>query len=90
MPENFAEQPTLRDGAKSPAIGALGVCTNNEKLPGLRVDALNSFDHCTVNRMIEDHDIPRFKRPQNKRECSNNYVISLIVFGCEAVAFDFD
>jgi hypothetical protein len=63
MPENFTYQPVWGDRAKVAAIGTLRVRADNEEFSGLLVDALNLFDHCTVNRMFENHNIPRFERP---------------------------
>jgi hypothetical protein len=90
MPENFPCQPTSRDRPKRAAIGALGMRANDKEFSGLWIDALNLFDHCTVNRMFENHDIPQFEPPQNKREMRDNNVIIRFVFRSEAVASDFD
>ena len=59
MPKNFASQPTLRDGAKVATVSAFRVRANDKDFLGLRVDLLDMFDHCTVNRMFENHDIAR-------------------------------
>ena len=90
MPENFASQPTWGDGAKVTAVGALGMRADDKDFPGLGVNVLNLFDHCTVNRMLENDDIPRFERTQNKGERGSDHVISCVVFGCQAVARDFN
>ena len=62
MPENFAFQPALRDGAKVAAIGAFWMRPDDKDFPGLGINLLDLFDHCTVNRMLEHHDITRLER----------------------------
>ena len=72
------------------AIGAFGVRADHKDFPGLGVDALDAFDHCTVNRMSKYDDIARFERTQNEKPSNDNQVIPLIVFGCQAAALNFD
>ena len=62
MPKNFASQPTLRDRAKMTAISAFGMRSDDKDFPGMRVGVFDFFDHCTVNRMLENYDITGLER----------------------------
>lgn len=90
VPENFANQPALRDEAEMAAVGAIRVRTDDKDFPGLRVDLLDLFNHCTVKGVFKNYDIAWFERTQNVRDTGGNHVISLVVFGCQAVPSDFD
>lgn len=86
MPKNFANQPVFWNGAKMTAIGTLGVCADDKNFPGFMINIFYLFNHCTVDWMFEYNDIPRFECTQNDGESSGNYVISIIVFRCKAIA----
>ena len=61
MPENFASQPSFGNRTKVAAVRALWMCADDKDFIVLGIDVLDAFDHCTVNRMFEDHDITRFE-----------------------------
>ena len=81
MPENFASQPTFGDRSEMSAVDALGMPTDDKDFIGLGIGFLHLFDHCTVNRMFENHDIPGLKRTQNQGNRRDDQIISLFIFG---------
>ena len=61
MPENFTNQPTLRYSAKMAAVRTVGMGSNHKDFPGMRINIIDLFDHCTVIRMFKNHNIPRLE-----------------------------
>ena len=61
MPEDFARQPALRNWAKMAAVSAVRMGSNDKDFPSIRVYISDLFDHCTVNRVLKNHNIPRFE-----------------------------
>ena len=90
MPENFAFQPALLDGAKVAAVRALWMRADDKDFISLEVNILDLFDHCTVNRMLKDNYISRFEPRNSVRVGNDKNVIALVIFGGQAFAADFE
>jgi len=90
MPENLTRQPTWRNRAKLPAVGAVGMGSHDKDFPGIRVYVFDLFDHCTVNRVLKNHDIPRSERTKDKGNGCRYQIIAMIVLRFEAAARNFD
>lgn len=90
MPENFALQPTLRNGAKMAAISAVRMRSNDKDFPGMMINVFDLFDHCTVNRVFKNYDISRSERMKDEGNGCGDQIITMIVLRFEAAACYFD
>ena len=72
------------------AVCAVGMGSNDKDFPGMRVDIFDLFDHCTVNGMLKNHNIPRSERTEDKGDGCGDQIITMIVLRFEAAASNFN